>query len=246
MESSFIRNKVSLTKQVYAELLELLKQIVAEGGTMMPPEPELCKRLQVSRDTLRSAVLILERDGLISRVQGKGTYINTLATNVRGVFNRMQGHVWLLKEMGMKTHVNVLSMEFGSFPDNICRYLKGQWTEGLLIKRLISGDGQPAIFVKDYIPSALLQTNPEITMKNCEDISDFFSNWTDRILAYSIGEMAPIIADEELIKVFGYGSVPTAVLWMGNTHVDRNNQIIGYTSSYLNDNVVRNKLIRIW
>jgi GntR family transcriptional regulator len=45
-------------------------------GTLLPSEPELAKEYEVSRVTLRVAVDALALDGLVTRVQGRGTFVS--------------------------------------------------------------------------------------------------------------------------------------------------------------------------
>jgi len=46
------------------------------GVQAFPNERELCEEYGVSRATVRQALMILERDGLLVREQGRGTFIN--------------------------------------------------------------------------------------------------------------------------------------------------------------------------
>lgn len=48
---------------------------VYSTGSRLPGEAELAARHQVSRNTLRQALLLLEEEGLIARAQGRGTYV---------------------------------------------------------------------------------------------------------------------------------------------------------------------------
>ena len=66
----------------YRHLAELLKEELANninyGCYKLPTEQELCTRHQVSRQTVRQALLLLEQDGLITRKQGSGSYATGL------------------------------------------------------------------------------------------------------------------------------------------------------------------------
>ncbi len=46
-----------------------------QPGQALPSEPKLAASLQISRSTVRQALADLERDGMIRRVRGKGTFV---------------------------------------------------------------------------------------------------------------------------------------------------------------------------
>ena len=64
------------SEQVYRWLLAYIDENKFSGNLKLPSENALCRRLEISRETARAALARMEREGLIRRVKGSGTYIN--------------------------------------------------------------------------------------------------------------------------------------------------------------------------
>lgn len=66
----------------YRQLAETLKKQlendIQQGIYKLPTEKELCTQYQVSRQTVRQALLLLSQEGLIARKQGSGSYATGL------------------------------------------------------------------------------------------------------------------------------------------------------------------------
>ena len=60
-------------KRLQADLAKLISSLPAESR--LPSEPELAKRMGVSRATLREAMRSFEGQGMIRRRQGVGTFV---------------------------------------------------------------------------------------------------------------------------------------------------------------------------
>lgn len=64
---------------MYMRIAEAMAALLKSGahppGFPLPPERVLCERYGVSRMTLRQAMSILERDGLIESHRGRGTFV---------------------------------------------------------------------------------------------------------------------------------------------------------------------------
>ncbi|CAN5845794.1 transcriptional regulator NagR [soil metagenome] len=78
-------------------------------GTRLPPERELCRLLDVSRVTLRQAFADLEERGLISRHQGRGTFVTRprVQTPLTGFFSIGEA----LRARGIHLTTRVLAVE---------------------------------------------------------------------------------------------------------------------------------------
>jgi DNA-binding GntR family transcriptional regulator len=64
---------------LYVQLTEILQERIEQGrwqpGTRFLSERELCEQFQVSRTVVRPALTILENNGLLVRIKGRGTFV---------------------------------------------------------------------------------------------------------------------------------------------------------------------------
>ena len=58
----------------------LIEKSVDSGIIRLPTEAALCDRYKVSRQTVRQALSLLEKEGLIEKRQGSGSYITGLSS----------------------------------------------------------------------------------------------------------------------------------------------------------------------
>jgi GntR family transcriptional regulator len=68
------------TKPIYQQLRDLLAERIAKGewkpGSIIPNEGDLAREFGVSAGTMRKALAMLENEHLITRKQGRGTFVN--------------------------------------------------------------------------------------------------------------------------------------------------------------------------
>ncbi|WIV19740.1 GntR family transcriptional regulator [Paenibacillus polygoni] len=60
---------------VYDELLLQITKGEYQAGSQLPSEPDLARKLGVSRATLRQALVLLQDDGLVRNIRGKGNFV---------------------------------------------------------------------------------------------------------------------------------------------------------------------------
>jgi len=66
--------KHQILKEYFTQQIEIGQ---LKPGTILPTELQLSSALGVARSTVRRAMRTLEQDGLIQRIQGKGTFVHT-------------------------------------------------------------------------------------------------------------------------------------------------------------------------
>ena len=69
--------------QLYATITAAIGDGSYTSGDKLPTELELAEQYAVSRQTVRQALELLERNGLISKVQGSGSYVSSRAQHMK-------------------------------------------------------------------------------------------------------------------------------------------------------------------
>ena len=90
-----------IRKTLATTIREELRARIAEGEwtEKIPSEPELVKLFEASRETVRKALGMLEAEGLIYRVHGKGTFVEEAMS-----FNPLSGTLSITEELARTRH----------------------------------------------------------------------------------------------------------------------------------------------
>ena len=142
-------------QKLYLQLYEILRKKIESSewaiGSQIPTEEELCKTFNVSRATVRTAVLELVRQGYLKRQQGKGTFIFrnmiseglTMLTSLRELFFEEDLHF----------STNVLARTVMMPVDDMDIRLNIEKDKHIIyIKRLRFIENEPVLLQETYIP----------------------------------------------------------------------------------------------
>ncbi len=69
------RRREKLGDQLYGQILEQIVSGALKEGDKLPSEHQICQSFQVSRPTVREALMRLHADGLVTTRQGSGTFV---------------------------------------------------------------------------------------------------------------------------------------------------------------------------
>ncbi len=155
-EQHILDSKLSLDSDIplYAQLVGIIKRHISSGalqtGELLPSESELCRALDISRNTVRQAIGELEEEGLVVRKRGKGTFVVDPNSYHRGVRYSFTTEVSSLGKYPSSTLV-----DFGIIrPDSsICKKMDLQeGTSVYCFTRVRNVDGRPLILETSYYP----------------------------------------------------------------------------------------------
>ncbi len=140
----------------YHQVYSVIRGWIFDGayapGSRLPAEGELCERFNVSRITSRKAIDLLVAEGLLSRVQGKGTYVSDdigAAPNI----GDMDQLIRKTSRLAKKSRVNNVRIREVIADDETCRDLqirKGSKVRETSFVRTV--DSKPTGYRISYTP----------------------------------------------------------------------------------------------
>lgn len=151
-----------MSEPKYIAIYQAIKQHIIDGtfarGSMLPSGPKLAETYDTSAITIKKALDILSREGLITRRRGAGTIVSdtvkasdsslTNPKHLRGTSRRFAGQNLTTRVLGFDT------MQAG---DELAGLLNISATDFVYrITRLRIFDGRPAIIEYTYMPILLI------------------------------------------------------------------------------------------
>jgi GntR family transcriptional regulator, arabinose operon transcriptional repressor len=104
-------SKKERTKILLSQLMTYFRERILDGrlsvGTRLPTDDELADLYQISRDTVRQALALLANEGLIERVQGRGTFVIQPRSNGSPVTQPKQKQIGLVLNRTLRTHLTM-------------------------------------------------------------------------------------------------------------------------------------------
>lgn len=151
-------NHLSTAIPLYVQIAEGLLEQIESGelspGSRLPPERELSERLGVNRMTLRQALDVLSRQGLLNRRQGNGTYI--AEPKIERNASRLVPFTKGMQRQGHTTGAHVLLLEQHEASISIAAQLKLPVATPIYYgHRLRSLNQMPVMLEKFALPASL-------------------------------------------------------------------------------------------
>ncbi|MCC9198525.1 GntR family transcriptional regulator (plasmid) [Arthrobacter sp. zg-Y820] len=138
----------------YRVIADQLREMCAglDEGTRLPSEKKLATRYGVSPTTVRQALGVLEDDSFITRIFGKGTFVDG-QKRVIGKGDTIASFSEDMRVRGLTPSTRLLGVEIRKAPDAVATDLRlGQKQKTVVIERLRMADGEPMCLETAHLP----------------------------------------------------------------------------------------------
>lgn len=138
----------------YVRVYDTLRRRIQEGdyaiGDLLPPEPELERQFLVSRTTVRRAVEMLSREGMVEAMQGRGTEV--LSFNTTQNINEVTSVSETLERKGYIVYSKNMQIDRIQASARLARELDISINSPVIrIQRLQLADEIPIAIMRNYL-----------------------------------------------------------------------------------------------
>jgi GntR family transcriptional regulator len=192
-----LRRNTPLAAQAAVLIRKRLRLDYPEGG-QIPGEIELANELNVSRGTVRQALAILDREGLIYRRQGSGTYANKYVLQIGARVEHAYEFTDLIRLSGFEAAIVPVEVRHEPASDEAIQRLQIEpGTEMLVVHKLFLADGEPAIYCIDALAASSVKT-PYQEEELRAPIFEFLANRCHQDIDYILADILPEMAGEQV------------------------------------------------
>ncbi len=182
----------------YQKVYNILRQKILDrsldAGQKVPPERILCDTYGVSRITVRHALRLLQDQGLVERLPGKGTFVRSIREKKMPILD--MNYEKSLKKEAPNVIRKLITCENILPPEEIMQILGLLKSEQcMLIERLDVLNEEPLSYDKGYIPLGLSSSIDDDILRRVE----FLNLWEERenlAISYVQSATEAVLADE--------------------------------------------------
>lgn len=239
--------KANLSNSVKNHLYKYIRSIDLQGNTKLPSENEISAKLGVSRVTIRRALDELETEGMILRIQGRGTFVNPEAMNIQ--VNLMPGEEFtrLIELCGYKASFQVASLERLKPDAETMRVLQlKEGDEIFAIEKVFMADGHPAIISIDRFACDLVGGELQDVDLNHTSTFDFIREKAGNFVLRDKIKIETMSREEMLgfTKQGGQMECSSALVFHGLNYNQENQPII-YDTEFYDTAYIKFSLLRV-
>ncbi|ADD68868.1 transcriptional regulator, GntR family [Denitrovibrio acetiphilus DSM 12809] len=187
-----VKVEKSLQSLVQKEILRIIRDRRLGPGSQIPTESELIKLIGIGRSTLREALSNLVYQGLLYKVQGKGTFIRQLPVVVKNGIDNLFSVTEAIKAVGYTPSTSRLTMETKEPDPRIAELLDIEETDQCYyLERLRRADDMIAAYCIEVLPVQVFPS--DITANDFKGSIFTILNNSGHIMSHTESTLSPVV-----------------------------------------------------
>jgi len=216
---------------LYVVVTKRLREEIAEGvfknEDRLPSEEKLAQMFGVSRTTVRESLSVLEKEGLLRRVHGVGTWITHNKRFPIGTgMERISSYTEHIRRFGYEPGTKRAQFEWVKATAKHWQDFGRDLTHVGILTRVRTADGEPLMLAYDVMPPEIIPQDFSV-----EEMGESLFAYLESLgikLSYSEMEISAIIADEETGRLLEV-DVGEPLLRLDDRYFDYRGQVVLWT-----------------
>ena len=186
------------------KIINYIKKNGLNVGDKLPSEAVLSKELSISRLTLRESINVLQGEGFVYTIHGKGSFISSDLKHISDTLNNNLGITEMIELAGSKPGTKDFERILVTANKEVANNLRiEEGTDVLVCKRIRTADGKPVVYSIDYFAPRLVSGFLNIKDKNVS-IYKFIEEDNRLKIDNSIVEIIPYKCTSDLARMLDY------------------------------------------
>lgn len=242
-DAALVRLSTDTYHDVKSALRKFASSMAEAGERRLPAEEQLSVMLGVSRPTVRSALLSLQKEGLLERAHGRGTFVNKHAVQIESNLAEDKAFVDLITDLGEVPSISTVIRGVEPLADGRAAKLeRPAGSSAIVLERLFMASGRPTVYAVDHVPVELID---DLDAPGEESIFAYLAAYAGRTVRYSVADIFPVVADQDVADHLQM-EVGAAVLLLQHTHIDSNDDPVAATSAYIHPERLTFSVVRTY
>ncbi len=238
-------------KPIIDQVVEILMGDIRSGkydqNRRLPSEQKLANQLGVSRTTIRTALSKLEGEGLVTRRQGDGTFVNHHAMDESIRLGGKWEFNYMIESSGRKLRVECLDLKFKEIKEDQESSLElGPDRVVIVLERLFYGDDQPLIHSTNTFPYALYNSSKPVEgLDHTLPLHVLLERYFDEQISYSVSDIKAVLSQpnhQETLQI----EPGTPIFEFQDVFYNAQEVPLMTGHNYLNDKIFRLKVAQSW
>ncbi|HVN53439.1 MAG TPA: GntR family transcriptional regulator [Anaerolineaceae bacterium] len=212
-------------------------------GERLPSEPELARKLGVSRATLREAMRTFEGQGLIRRKQGVGTFVVNPTQVIESGLEVLESIETLAERIGLEVSLGDLLVKEIDADELEAKALEIEPGARLIqVSRVIQAENRPVAFLVDILPEDILMPS-DLKSGFTGSVLDLLLKRGNPPLSQSYTEIRAVAASTEVARALEIQRGDVLLMFIASLYAS-NGKVIDHSYSYFLPGYFRFHVVR--
>jgi GntR family transcriptional regulator len=237
-------NKLPLPLQAQRYLLNLIEDGTYQPGEQLPSEADLAAQLGISRPTLREALLNLEREDVLVRKHGVGTFVAPgYGHRLESGLERLESVLELAARQGLHVGFDALQVQEEPADPELAEKLQvAPGTPLTSVRRVIVVDRVPVAYMSDVTLSSILSPE-DVDERFNGSVLDLLRQKGGQQVAQAMADIVALNADASLADKLGV-EPGQAVLLIEEILFDEEGAAVEFSRNYFVPDFFRFHVVR--